>query len=687
MATTGIDTSSLALSGLASGFDWQSFITQMVAAERAPETTMRSKQTTLQQKNSAFTTIKSSLTTLQAQINALKDPTLYDSRTAQVSDSTIASATAATGAVVGAFTFNISNLATASTITGASNASGSVLSGQSVSSQTLANIGFSSAVTAGTFTVDDQQVTIATSDTLQDVFDKIATATNNQVTASYDSSANQIVLSSADPITLGNGADTSNFLQSAQLTANGTGSVSSSSAPLNVAASVPLSQMGFPASITAGTVTVNGQQVTIATTDTLQQVLDKIATATNSLPETQRVSASYSASTDKITLSSSGEIVLGSATDTSNFLQAARLYNNTTGTISSAIPLGSVLLSAGLTKANLAASITDGGSGAGQFKINNVTINFSTSDDSVSDVLNRINTSEAGVTATYDTVNKRFVLTSKATGDMGIALQDVTGNFLAATGLTGGTLNHGKNLSYSIDGGATLTSQSNTITDASSGLTGVSVTALKANSSVTVTTGSDTSKIQTAIQTFVSAYNKVQSYIATQTTSSTNSSGKVTAGLLASDGTADAISNSLRNGVFSSLSGLTGTFNALSALGYQTNGYDNQLALSDSSQLSSALGSNLANIKTFFSDSTNGLCARLNSLLDKLVGDDGTLVTHQASLTKQSNAIDTQIANLEKTITADQKRMTKEFLAMETAQSKINQQSSYLTKYFGSSSS
>jgi len=43
-------------------------------------------------------------------------------------------------------------------------------------------------------------------------------------------------------------------------------------------------------------------------------------------------------------------------------------------------------------------------------------------------------------------------------------MQDVTGNFLAATGLSGGTLQHGANLQYNINGGGTLTSLSNTIT-------------------------------------------------------------------------------------------------------------------------------------------------------------------------------------------------------------------------------
>jgi len=584
MATTGIDTSSLAISGLASGFDWQSFVQNMANAERAPETTLRTQQSTIQQRNSAYTTIKTDLTTLQTAIDALKDSSLYQARGVQTSNTAAATVSAADGAAAGSYTFNFTQLATSSTITGAGNIASPLNPTSDVSGLSLATAGFAAPVTAGTFTINNQQVTVAATDTLQDVFNKIAAATNNTVQASYDPTSDKITLASYDP---------------------GTG----------------------------------------------QPALGQ-------------------------------EIVLGSATDTSNFLRLAGLNNNGTGSITSATALGSVRTTAVLSAADLSTPISDGGSGAGEFKINGVSISFNASTDTVASVLDRINSSAAGVTATYDSLNDRFVLTSRATGDMGIALQDVTGNFLAATGLSGGTLTHGKNLQYTVNGGPTLTSQSNTITDASSGITGLSVTALQENTPVTVSVSSDTSKLKSAIQSFVDAYNQVQSYINTQTASSTDSTGKVTAGLLANDGLASDIASSLRSGVFSQVTGLSGSLSHLSDLGYQTNGYDNQLALSDTDQLDSTLANNLSDLQQFFSDPTNGLAVRFDTLMTNTIGDSGSLVTHQTSLTKQSTDIDTQIANLEKRVTADQTRMTNEFVAMETAQAKINQELSYLSQNF-----
>src|SRR5208282_1512368 len=146
------------------------------------------------------------------------------------------------------------------------------------------------------------------------------------------------------------------------------------------------------------------------------------------------------------------------------------------------------------------------------------------STDSITDVLQRIINSAAGVTATYDSANNRFELTDTSPGDVGISLQDATGNFLAATGLSTGTLKAGNNLEYSINDGGTLTSQSNTIDAGSSGITGLSVTALGLGST-TITVGSDTSTISSAISSFVTDYNAVQNYISTQTASTTSSTG------------------------------------------------------------------------------------------------------------------------------------------------------------------
>ena len=573
-ASTG--NSSLAISGLASGFDWQSVVTQLANAERSAETPWQNQQTAINAQIASYSTINDALTALQTDVNALKDPAFFQSALAQSSDATFASANAASGATIGSFVFNISQLATAARINGASNM-GNVLAPNGAANTTVGGAAFSAPVTAGTFTINGAQISIATTDTLQDVFDHIAAATNNAVTASYDS--------------------------------------------------------------------------------------------TN----------------DIITLSSSSDIVLGSATDTSNFLQAAQLFNNnetgtTTRTITSSLSLGHIQVTGGMANANLRTAIQDDGAGNGAFTVNGVTINYNAGTDSIQNVLDRITNSTAGVTASYDSLNNRFILTDKATGDIGISIQDVAGkgNFAAATGLSGGALQRGKNLLYTVNNGPQLVSQTNTINPVSSGITGLTVTALK-EGSVTISVGSDTTKISNAIQQFVTDYNKVQTSIGAQQIVTTGSNGKTSPGTLTGDVTASNIASQLRSSVYSVISGLSGAISMLSQLGIQTNGQDNTLKVTDSTALTNALTNNLSGVKAFFSDPTNGWVTKVNNFVNQTIGDDGTIPNHLASLKTQTNNLSTQIANLEKKIAADSAHWTTEFQAMETAQAKINQQMQYLT--------
>ena len=585
LASTGSTTSSagnssLAISGLASGFNWQSVVTQLANAERGAETPWQTQQAAINSQIASYTSINDALTALQTDVNVLKDPAFYTSALAQSSDSTVASASAAPGATVGSYIFNITQMATAARINGASN-KGNLLAPNGPANVTIGTAAFGTPVTAGTFTINGAQITIASTDTLQDVFDHIATATSNAVTASYDSTADKITLSS-----------------------------------------------------------------------------------------------------------SSGDIVLGSATDTSNFLQAAQLYGNnetgtTTRTITSSLALGHIQVTNGMANANLQTAIQDDGTGNGALLVNGVTINYNASSDSIQNVLDRITNSTAGVTASFDSLNNRFVLTDKTTGDLGISVQDVAGNFAAATGLSTGTLQRGQNLLYTVNNGPQLVSQSNTIGAVSSGVTGLTVTAVK-QGSVTVNVASDTTKISNAINQFVTDYNKVQTSIGAQQIVTTDSTGKTSPGTLTGDVTASNIASQLRSSVFSAVSGLSGAISMLSDLGIQTNGQDNTLKVTDQTALTNALTNNLSGVKSFFSDPTNGWVTKVNNFINNTIGDNGTIPNHQASLQTQTNNLTTQIANLEKKITSDSAHWTSEFQAMEQAEAQINQQMQYLTSQINS---
>ena len=569
--TSTTNSPNLAVTGLASGMNWSTVISALAQAERAPETAWNRQISNLNSQLSAYTSINGDFATLQTDIQTLQDSSLYTGSTVQSSNSSVATATVGSAAELGSYTFNISQLATAAKINGTGNISQVLSPGGNISSTTIGTAGFSTPVTAGFFTVNGAQVNIATTDSLQQVFNNIASATNNAVTASY------------------------------------------------------------------------------------------------------------SATTDEITLSSSSPIVLGSAADTSNFLQVAQLYNNNSGTVTSTSALGHVQTSVTMSNANLATTISDGGSGKGQFSINGVTFNFNASSDSIQNVLNQINSSTAGVTAAYDPINNRFTLTNNTTGDVGISMQDVTGNFLQATGLTGGTLQAGNNLLYTLNGGTQqLVSQSNTISPATSNIPGLTVNVAQTGS-VTLNVTSDTSALSTAIQQFVTDYNTLQSAITNDQAVKTSSSGAVTPGVLTGDLTADGIASGLRSLVTSPVSGLTGAVQMLSDLGIQSNGQNNTLSV-NTSTLNSMLASNLNSVQSLFNDPTNGLATQVNNYINDTTGTNGTITNHEASLNQQVTALNSQITNLENKITSDTARWTSEFTAMETAQSQSTQQLTYLSE-------
>ena len=113
-------------------------------------------------------------------------------------------------------------------------------------------------------------------------------------------------------------------------------------------------------------------------------------------------------------------------------------------------------------------------------------------------------------------------------------------------------------------------------------------------------------------------------------------------------------------------------------LGFQSNGNNNTIALSNSSTLTSMLTSNLNDVKALFSDPTNGLATQMNNYLTNTIGANGTLPARTADLTQQSTDIGTQISNLETKISNDTNQWNSEFQAMETAESQTNSELTYL---------
>lgn len=466
----------------------------------------------------------------------------------------------------------------------------------------------------------------------------------------------------------------------------GSGNISSGISATDDVSGVTLASMPTAKAITAGTFTVNGKQVTVELTDSLSDVFGKISVATGGI-----VSASYSAATDKITLASgdASEVILGASNDSSNFLSAVRLGNNGTSSTTSSSTLGSAALALPLADSRLRSAITAVDvDGAGSFAINGVTIDYNINTDSLSAVLSRINDADAGVTASYDSINDRVVLTNKTTGDIGLGIDEDPNGLLGALGLTSGaTLSRGIDAQFSVDGGPTMTSHSNTLDESALGIAGLTVQAGSTGEQL-ITVKADTAAMNTAIQTFITKFNAVQSYIDSQTKITKTPDGKVSAALLADNREVQTWASQLRSLAFGQVEGLTGTIERLSGMGIDFSSFDSTLSVKSQSQLDAALANNGDEVAAFFNTSTTGFAAKFDDFLTaKLTASTGPLASQMTSLNKQNASIDQQIAALNRRLENQRALLETAFLSMQNAQSFAQQQQKTLSNFFDQKSS
>ena len=568
------------ISGLISGsFDWKSVVDQLIQIESTPVARLQTEESTNIDRLASLSTLQSRLTDLQAASTALGTAGLFSGRTAASNTTgTNWSSSAASGTTNGTYSIAVTQLATATRLNGGNAISAGLSATDSVVGVTIASMPTATAVTAGTFTVNGKQVTIALTDSLDDVFGKIATETGGTV------------------------------------------------------------------------------------------------------------SASYSASTDKITFASSNgsPVVLGAANDSSNFLSALRLSNNGLTSVTSSSALGSASLSLPLASSRLREAITAvDGTGAGKFTINGVEIDYNVNTDSLSAVLARISASDAGVVASYDSNSDRVLLTNKTTGDVGLGIDESPNGLLAALGLaSGATLARGNDARFSVDGGSTLSSHSNSLDGAALGVAGLNVT-VGSLGTQSITVKSDNASMNTAIQNFITKFNAVQSYIDSQTKITKTPDGKVSAALLADNREVQTWASQLRSLAFGQVSGLSGSIQRLSAMGIDFSSFDSTLSVKSQSTLDAALSAHGEDVAAFFNSDTTGFAAKFNDFLtSKLTANTGPLAAQMASINKANASIDRQITALNARLANQRELLTSAFLSMQNAQSRAQQQQQTLSNFF-----
>lgn len=216
--------------------------------------------------------------------------------------------------------------------------------------------------------------------------------------------------------------------------------------------------------------------------------------------------------------------------------------------------------------------------------------------------------------------------------------------------------------SLTIDGLA-VTSKSNTVTGAVSGLTLNLASASTGTppAAATVTVATNTTGLQTSIQSFVDSYNTLMNTINSLSKATADADGKLT---VQAAFTGDSMSRTLISDIRGVLTapGAGGPLAVLSQIGVMTNEKTGNLAF-DTTAFNKTMATNgmSGQVQQLFSgtNATNGLLARMGTAIKPYVQSGGVLDQRNSNLqnvsknlSSQQSALDLRVANMTKTLTA-----------------------------------
>jgi flagellar hook-associated protein 2 len=275
-------------------------------------------------------------------------------------------------------------------------------------------------------------------------------------------------------------------------------------------------------------------------------------------------------------------------------------------------------------------------------------------------VLGRINDSDAGVTASYDTSTDTIRVVSNTLGSRTVNFTSDTSNFLNVTNLATATQTAGNDSQFSINGGATLTRNTNEVADAIGGVT----LNLRSTGTSTVTVSVDDDAILADVQEFVDEFNNSITAIRSLVEQG---------GLIENDSAIRFIEDYLRTNIFSTVPGISGALKTLSAIGISTgdsfdSGSISQLQI-DGDAFRDALRTNRTNVRDLFSNSGGtGVADSFFQYLDQATKTQGFLnarVRSNGIIDQQVESLNDQISRLENRVAQREQRLRLQFSKLE----------------------
>ncbi|MCH9670895.1 MAG: flagellar filament capping protein FliD [Gammaproteobacteria bacterium] len=307
--------------------------------------------------------------------------------------------------------------------------------------------------------------------------------------------------------------------------------------------------------------------------------------------------------------------------------------------------------------------------------------------DTLADIANAINlrAGDQTVSATLLTVDDgsgsqtKLVLSAEQTGvaqaisftavDTDVFHNDAFG--LSALTVNTTELQAASDASVTIDG-QTITSGTNTLQDALTGVT-IELKAAAPGSPVQLEIAADTSQAGREITNFVEAFNGLRNAINALTNFDPTSGEH---GILLGDSATRGLDNALRRELGVQGSGPIGS---LAELGIATT-TDGTLSV-DLGRLNDALSQDLEGITELLT-SSEGLGARLHSVISDFLGPQGVFEAREEAISARLDVIDAQRQAIARRMSSREQSLTAQFSAMDALVSQLQDTSNFLTQQF-----
>ena len=683
---------SINVNGLASGVQWQTLVDQLSAADKARTVTpLQDQITSATRRRTAWNELSGLVQKLQDASNALKLGSAFKNYAATASASSqtnraLLTTSATAAAVPGAYRVEVVDLARAEK-----------LSGSVMSSATTA-LGF-----AGSFSVAGQGVTVAATDTLEGVRDKINAlntgATATKVTASILSTApgeKRLVLS-ADAAGSGGTAltdGTEGVLR--DLGFADSRSRAMSSASLAIAAALGVT-MPPPSSIT-----VAGRTISVdLSVDSISSIIAKIR-AVGGQAEIQSESVG---GVPSHRLSVGGAVTATGDPNSAATIAALGFAAGGQSTVQQVVASGQAFQDASNAAASGATLLTDLRAGGASLGVNvgdtlsftgmrgdgsAVSVSFVVGGaDTLDTLLSKLNDNTTGfgsgtrpAKATIDPDGK-LRLNDQTGGDsrLRLAMMVAPGAGGTPTALLGsfGTETVGRARAMVVGSDAQLkvdgvlfTRSTNSVSDAIDGVT-LNLLQSEPGSEVDVTVTRDQDAAVKAVKSFVEAYNNIVSFSAGQ---------QLSGQPLASNGALrrmlGSFTQALRTEVLAAGDYSKGTLVGMTLT------RSGSLELNETT-LKTALGANLSGIQSLFGSAGIG-DAMYTAAQSATRAVDGTIPSLLTSIDTANSRLTRRAAELQARVDQRREGLILRFTAMETAIGRLQQQSSSLASVLNNSS-